>query len=83
VAFGQREAMIGVDLQDSADRLVLEPLARVASVSAGARGQFVGRSRAMGVQAAVVAQPVAEVDAGKIERGQARASAGVLMDPPL
>ena len=64
---GEAEPIVRADIEDSAHGLLLEPFARVARIGLGAFCKFIGRCRSIGGEAAVVAQAVAEVDAGQVE----------------
>ena len=73
---GQREhAVVGVavapvvvDGDDAGGRLLLEPLAPVAGVDAGARRQLRRRGRAVVGERLVEAEAHAELDGGQLER---------------
>ena len=57
-----------VDLEEAGDRLLLEPLARVALVDPGRRGELGRRERVGVAQRPVEAEPPAEVDAEELQR---------------
>jgi hypothetical protein len=61
--------MLPIDLEQAADRLLLEPLARVARVGPGPRRELVGRGRPIVGEGPIPAQPIAEIDAGDVEAG--------------
>lgn len=61
--------MVTVHLEDGADRLLLEPLQRVARICAGAVGKLVGGGWTGGREGSVPSETVAEIDAGQVEAG--------------
>ena len=79
VPLGQGEPALGrgragvVDREEPGHGLLLEPLASVALVDAGARGELGAGLRPALVERPVQAEPVADVDAGQLHRGEQRA----------
>ena len=78
VVVGQRDGLLGreavagfrwVVLHVAAGGLGVEPLAHVALVGAGARRELVGRERPGARERAVEAEPVADHDQCRVERG--------------
>src|SRR5688500_20264852 len=65
--FRQAEPMLRIDLEDAADLLLLEPLARIAGIRAGAPGELIRGRRSVAGKAAIPAQPVTEIDTDKVE----------------
>ena len=61
--------MLRIDLEQAADGLLLEPLARVARIGPGPRSQLVRGGRTVIGQGPIPAQPLAEVDPGDVEAG--------------
>jgi len=61
-----------VDLEDAADRLVLEPFARVPLAGLGGHGEFGRGQRSAIAGGPVPAEPVAEVDGERLERAERR-----------
>ena len=59
--------MLPVDLEQAADRLLLEPLARVARIGPGPGGELVGCGGSVIGEGPIPAQTVAEIDAGDVE----------------
>ena len=59
--------MLHVDLEQAADRLLLEPLARVARIGPGPGGELVGGGGSVIGEGPIPAQALAEVDAGDVE----------------
>ena len=67
VRLRQSKPIVVIDLEDAADGLLLEPLPRIAGVGPGPRGELTGGCRAVGREAGVPSQAIAEVDPGEIE----------------
>ena len=58
------------DVEEAGDGLLLEPLARIARVDAGAVGELLRGQRAVTLERAVEAELDAEVDGEELERAE-------------